>query len=483
MTLIKPVREKLAYRPLLGTEPAPLRQPPSTLAHGIFLKVDLAFLERCHHTASPHAIYPPLERFARAFGGEALLASLQGAAGVGLPRYALSLRVPELGRAARRAGLAPTRVLRHIADEVALYRAHLPSDARFEGLHWSCGALDGFQAASLMLACSHFELPSDAERSATLQPSAGSEHTIDALARLGFRRIEVDPYADAGGAGTAPYETRHPPRNAVFQRFEQSLIDTRISTLVTRAHREPFDSIGAGFVYAVPGQPRAALFERLDALLGAGPSHVTLYDAADLDAGRASTEDAGPASWSAHESTSLLLALVERLKEAGYVCVGRDLYALEQDPLCTAHRHGRLLREAHGLTTRPVSTVLSLGIGAIGHSAGSSYQNHGDIERYCACLANARLPVLRGTLLSPDDLARRAVMQSLCWNFFLDPAAIEAAHGLDFAHYFAFELRQLQPFAQAGLLSLDAALIELSEAGRLAAGAIARVFDRYARGA
>ena len=57
--------------------------------------------------------------------------------------------------------------------------------------------------------------------------------------------------------------------------------------------------------------------------------------------------------------------------------------------------------------------------------------------------------------------------------------AIELAWMLDFRHYFAAEMQQLQALADQGLLTLTDTGIELSAEGWYFVRAVAMVFDRY----
>jgi oxygen-independent coproporphyrinogen-3 oxidase len=56
---------------------------------------------------------------------------------------------------------------------------------------------------------------------------------------------------------------------------------------------------------------------------------------------------------------------------------------------------------------------------------------------------------------------------------------VSSAWMIDFARYFAAELRALQPLAQEGLLDVDAQGIRVSDKGWFFVRAIAMVFDSY----
>jgi hypothetical protein len=108
-------------------------------------------------------------------------------------------------------------------------------------------------------------------------------------------------------------------------------------------------------------------------------------------------------------------------------------------------------------------------------------QNVRTLDAYYERLDAQVLPVLRGIELNADDLIRREVIQRLMCDFDLDFAAIEAAHGIRFAEYFAPDLAALAPLAADGLAEVDALGIKVTPRGRLLVRTVAMQFDRYLR--
>jgi hypothetical protein len=127
------------------------------------------------------------------------------------------------------------------------------------------------------------------------------------------------------------------------------------------------------------------------------------------------------------------------------------------------------------------SDVIGLGPGAFGRVGPACYQNYARPEQYCAALEAGRLPVWRGLELTADDLARRAIIESLHRHGRVSMEAIEIAHVLDFPSYFAPELADLKRLEQDGLVELRPGWIEVTAHGRPGTVAISAVFDGYAR--
>src|SRR5678816_4068606 len=103
---------------------------------------------------------------------------------------------------------------------------------------------------------------------------------------------------------------------------------------------------------------------------------------------------------------------IARLCEAGYVHIGMDHFAKPGDELAVAQRLGRLTRDFQGYSSGGECDLIGLGVSAIGKVGPTYVQNVKALDQYYAALDAGRLPVLRGLVLTPDDLIRRAVIQS-----------------------------------------------------------------------
>ena len=169
------------------------------------------------------------------------------------------------------------------------------------------------------------------------------------------------------------------------------------------------------------------------------------------------------------------------MREAGYVFIGMDHFAKPDDELAVAQRHGRLHRNFQGYSTHADADLLSIGVSAISKIGPSYAQNVRTLDDYYDRLDRDQLPVMRGIVLSADDLLRRAIIGSLMCHFELSIESIEIAHLIDFKVYFAGELDRLREMEADGLLSIESKWISVLPRGRLLVRAIAMVFDRYVR--
>ncbi len=212
------------------------------------------------------------------------------------------------------------------------------------------------------------------------------------------------------------------------------------------------------------------------------PDRLSIYNYAHLPHVLKSQRRIGEAHLPDAPSKFQILRLaIERMTAAGYLYIGMDHFARPEDELAVAQRQGRLHRNFQGYSTYANSDVVALGVSAIGMVGPTYSQNFRALEDYCDAIANRALPVMRGIELTPDDLARRAVIQGLMCHFEVSKDAIESAHLIEFDRYFATELAELEAFAAKGWLTLEERWVAVTAKGRFLIRNIAMVFDKYLR--
>jgi oxygen-independent coproporphyrinogen-3 oxidase len=220
--------------------------------------------------------------------------------------------------------------------------------------------------------------------------------------------------------------------------------------------------------------------QTLDKVIAAAPDRIAIYNYAHMPhlfkSQRRIAESELPAP---DAKIDMLFLCIKRLTAAGYVYIGMDHFARPEDDLAIAQRQGRLHRNFQGYSTHAEADLVACGVSAISAVGASYSQNEKTLEAYYQRIDQQVLPIARGIRLSMDDLLRRLIIQRLMCDFELSLAAIEIAHPIVFADYFASELVQLKQLAADGLLKLDDEWISVTMKGRLLIRNICMVFDRY----
>jgi len=427
--------------------------------------------------------YPTADRLVEAFGPDQYRLSLENRV-IGGFRRPLSLYVhlpfcdticyycgcnkiitKDHGRSAK--------YLRYLSKEIELVSAQTGAGELVTQLHWGGGSptfLNRAELAELMqIIKRQFRLAPDGEYSIEVDPRSADRATIALLGSLGFNRISV---------GVQDFDAE------VQRAVNRIQGEDQTRSVIAAARAGGFKSVNLDLIYGLPKQNLERFARTLEKVLDISPDRIALYNYAHLPTvfkpQRRINEAELP---SAEGRIELFTRGIRTLTEAGYVYIGMDHFAKPEDELAVAQRRGHLHRNFQGYSTRAECDLIGLGISAIG-SVGPAYiQNFRTLDEYYGSLDNGVLPVMRGLVLNPDDLVRRAVIQTLMCHFSLSFDAIEIAHLIDFRDYFAAEMRELEEYRGLGLVEIDAEGITITPRGRLIVRAICMLFDHYLRNA
>ena len=361
--------------------------------------------------------------------------------------------------------------LRYLTREVELQVAHFGLGHNVSQLHLGGGTptfLSDAELEDLMtMLRSHFTLVPGGEYSVEVDPRTVTEERLRTLARLGFNRLsfgvqDFDPAVQKAVHRVQPAE--------------------QVFALVDAARRIGFESVNVDLIYGLPMQTPESFARTLTQVNALRPDRIALYAYAHLPARFKPQRRIVAAELpSGSAKLAMLSASLDALQDAGYVYVGMDHFALPNDALAVAKRQGRLHRNFQGYSTQPDCDLIALGVSAIGRIGATYSQNAKTLEEYRDMLDQGRLPIVRGLALTRDDLLRRSVIMSLMCQGELQFESIELGHLIDFKSYFARELEALEDLAEHGLVRLDQAGLQVTEAGWYLVRAIAMVFDKYLR--
>src|ERR1700739_2820425 len=103
--------------------------------------------------------------------------------------------------------------------------------------------------------------------------------------------------------------------------------------------------------------------------------------------------------------------MTNALKEAGYLQIGLDHFALPDDDIATALRSGTLHRNFQGYTTDASNILLGFGASAIGHLPHGYVQNEVSSRAYLESIASGKLATVKGYALTDDDRLRAEIIE------------------------------------------------------------------------
>ncbi|HXQ10044.1 MAG TPA: oxygen-independent coproporphyrinogen III oxidase [Caulobacteraceae bacterium] len=355
-----------------------------------------------------------------------------------------------------------------VRDELALIEARLPARPVANALHLGGGTpnmLSRDDLTALFGAIRHvFDLQPGAEIAAEIDPSQLTRQWVQAAAFHGLTRAslgvqDLSPAVQAAVNRPEPFE--------VVARAAGWLREIGVR------------SLNLDLMYGLPRQTTADVLGTLDRVLTLEPERLALFGYAHVPWMKPHQKlidaQALPGDLERIEQSE---AAAERLKAAGYVRIGLDHYAREDDELALAAKSGRLHRNFQGYTVDEAETLIGIGASAIGRLPQGYVQNTAEELAWRKAVLAGVLPTARGVALTDDDRFRAEIIERLMCDLAVDLAAIAARRGRTTAEL-APAIERLRLLEADGLVVVSADRLTVTEAGRPFMRAACAVFDAY----
>jgi oxygen-independent coproporphyrinogen-3 oxidase len=419
--------------------------------------------------------YPTAPHFSAAIGASDYADWLKT-----IPRYArasLYLHVPFCRAMCWYCGCHTTVARRD--EPIAVYEAALRREIdvvaqqigrriRVEHIHFGGGtptimAPESFTDLMGAIRYAFFVAPS-AEIAIEIDPRTLTAPMIDALVLGGVNRASL---------GVQSFD---PAVQQAINRV-QSFAQTQVA--ITKLRQAGIKRINFDLIYGLPHQTVASCLDtvrqcvelRPDRFAVFGYAHVPTFkkyqrriDEASLPDGLARYDQA--------------CAIADALKDAGYVQIGLDHFALPGDPLAVAFREGRLRRNFQGYTTDASNVLLGFGASAIGQLPQGYVQNEIAIRGYQGAIAAGRLAAAKGYALTDDDRLRADIIERIMCDFSVDLGAICTRHGSEPGATLKAAPR-LEALIADGVVALDGTSLAVADHARFLVRSVASAFDAH----
>jgi oxygen-independent coproporphyrinogen-3 oxidase len=252
-------------------------------------------------------------------------------------------------------------------------------------------------------------------------------------------------------------------RDAELRRLSRLHTASRAEVAVTEARAAGFDNVSLDLMMWLPQQDVASWLYSVDRLVALGPEHASLY-MLELYPNAPLREEMARAEWSQapdDDVAAMYMEAMERLERAGY----------RQYEISNVSRTGRESR--HNLKYWQDGEWRGFGPGAHSTRGGVRWKNLSSTDEYVSS-------VQAGTRLNTDErrLSRGEQLEEALFTGLrlvdgIDLASIGDRYGVDvWARYG----KDLEPFADEGLLVYDGASLRLTRRGMLLAHEIMTVF-------
>ncbi len=241
----------------------------------------------------------------------------------------------------------------------------------------------------------------DAVLSVEVHPSYTTEAHLKTLNQLGFNRISV------GIQDFDPIVQNAISRIQTFEEVEEKMKLIR---------HYGFDSVNFDLIFGLPFQTLNSIEDTLQKVAILNPDRIAFYGYAHVPwtsrAQRKFSDDDIPQG---EEKRRLYELGQSILHEQGYSEIGMDHFAKKEDELYKAFENGELHRNFMGYTTAKSKFLIGLGASSISDSGNAYVQNEKNFLRYQKAIAEGHFPIIRGHLLSEEDLiVKHHILNLMC---------------------------------------------------------------------
>lgn len=292
-------------------------------------------------------------------------------------------------------------------------------------------------------------------------PNNTTRDHLQALYELGFRRVSY---------GVQDY-------NATVQKAIHRVQPFEHVEKVTQWAREiGYTSISHDLVFGLPFQNLADVLHTIDLTNTLMPDRLAFYSYAHVPWIKGN----GQRGFKDHDvpKDGMKRTLYEEGKKQllahGYHEIGMDHFALDRDEMYQAFHAGTLHRNFMGYTSSKTQVMIGLGLSSISDSWYSFAQNEKNLDAYYTCLENDEIPVVKGHVLSVEDLKIRQHILNLMCTF----QTSWSDQAMDFAER-GDVIQQLVEMQHDGLLNIEADRIVITEQGKPFVRNICMAFDLH----
>ncbi len=232
-------------------------------------------------------------------------------------------------------------------------------------------------------------------------PNSTTAEHLHVLYDLGFRRLSIG------------VQDLDPDILALINRVQTT---EQLAQLTNLARQIGYTSINYDLIFGLPRQQPHHIRRNVEWVRTWRPERLAFYSYAHVPwikpSQRAYSEDDLPKGKAKRALYELGRQLLE---EAGYAEIGMDHFALPTDSLYRAMERGTLHRNFMGYTPIYTSLTIGLGTSAISDTWTAFMQNEKRVEDWQRRVRAGRFAIMRGHLLSWDDLVlRRHILNLMC---------------------------------------------------------------------
>lgn len=353
-----------------------------------------------------------------------------------------------------------TPYITSIMNEWDAYLKILDTKPKLAGIHLGGGTPTFFSPESLEemlgIIIGSSEVMPDAEFSFEGHPNNTTRGHLQTLFDLGFRRVSY---------GIQDFNEEVQKAIHRIQPFE------RVKEATDVAREIGYTSVNFDLIYGLPHQTAETISATFEKVAELKPDRIAFYSYAHLPSAFPAQKSFEQFLPKESEKRNLYEKGKQILTEMGYLEVGMDHFALENDPLYIAKKNKTLHRNFMGYTTSPSKILLGLGNSSISDVYYAYAQNTKEIDLYKEQISLGHFAISKGHMMSKEDIETRNLILKLICNHEAD---------WNFCYYSVLGKRnwdKLKTFAEEGIIEFDAKGIKILATGLPFVRNVCMVFD------
>ena len=294
----------------------------------------------------------------------------------------------------------------YVIKEWKMYCDLLPEKPIIKEIHLGGGTPTFFSPENLDLLLSTIfstsKIHPEHEFSFEGHPNNTTRKHLKTLYNLGFRRVSF---------GVQDYSPNIQKAIHRVQPFHN------VAKVSLWAKEIGYTSISHDLIFGLPFQKLNDIIDTIEKTKSINPDRLSFYSYAHVpwikgNGQRGFKDEDVPKD---EEKRQLYEYGKKLLLEKGYEEIGMDHFALKTDSMYQAAANKLLHRNFMGYTSSKTQVMIGLGASSISDSWYAFAQNEKEVEQYYEALDNNQLPILKGHLLTAEDLViRQHILNIMC---------------------------------------------------------------------
>jgi len=352
--------------------------------------------------------------------------------------------------------------INYLLKEWNLYLERFPSKPIINEIHLGGGTPTFFSPANLEYLIDSIFLKSEKSEGLSMSfeghPSNTTASHLKVLYNLGFDRLSL---------GIQDFDEKV----QVLINRKQTI--SQVKEVTNLARSIGYSSINYDMVYGLPGQTKKSLNDTLDKVNSLSPNRIAFYSYAHVPSIKPAQKSYEKFLPSANDKYSFKIIGKERMIKFGYQEVGMDHFVLPGDELLVAQKTNKLHRNFMGYTAQKSKLLIGLGASSISDAWTAFAQNEKNIEAYGRKIDDGNLPIIKGHMLTRNDLfIRKHILNLMCRleTFWEEEEVLK--YGVD------FDFNLLESLMEDELVFFDSHGLKVLDAGKEVIRVVCSALDK-----